>query len=182
MRTFLLPRIASTIIATTPLAIAQERYGGSSKDLVPVSPKEGWKEFEPTQMNEGSPWWSDVVMWIPNRVLDFIDIFRADIGVGPSFGAVVRVTKYGQVGYRQMAPASLRIGDFGRQLPVMVESSNEFGVGPAYVESADREICAGEVGLGGDLLVAGAYAGICLDEVADFIGGIFFIDFKEDDL
>ena len=182
MRTFSLPLIASTIIATTPLAIAQERYGGSSKDLVPVSPKEGRKEFEPTQMNEGSPGWSDVVMWIPNRVLDFIDIFRADVGVGPSFGAVVRVTKYGQVGYRQMAPASLRIGDFGRQLPVMVESSNEFGVGPAYVESADREICAGEVGLGGDLLVAGAYAGICLDEVADFIGGIFFIDFKEDDL
>jgi hypothetical protein len=121
-------------------------------------------------------------MWIPNRVLDFIDIFRVDVGVGPSFGAVARVTKYGEVGYRMMAPASLRVGDFGREMPIMVESSNEFGVSPLYVDSKDRTVCPGEIGLGADVFLVGAYGGLCVDEFADFLAGLFFIDLKDDDL
>jgi hypothetical protein len=169
-------------ISTSNYAVAQDRYGGSTRDLVPTSPKQGWSEIEPTQVNEGTPVWSQVLMWLPNRLLDLIDVFRIDVGVGPSFGAVVRATKYGQVGYRQMAPASLRVGDFGRQMPILVEASNELGVGPAFIESKDRSVCAGEFGVGADLLVAGAYGGVCVDEFADFIAGIFFIDLKDDDL
>jgi len=169
---------------TTPLlANAQDRYSeGSYKELVPVSPKQGWEKLEPTQKGEGSPFWSQVLMWIPNRVLDLIDVFRVDVGVGPSFGAVVRVTKYGQLGFREVMPASIRVGDFGRQMPVLLETSNEFGVGPAYVNSADRNVCVGELGVGADALVAGAYAGVCVDEFADFVAGLFFIDLKDDDL
>lgn len=178
---FILTVTILSLLLTVPVS-AQESSPGSLKDLVPTSPKEGWKDFEPVQVNEGTPWWGEALMWFPNRILDFIDIFRVDVGVGPSFGAVARVTKYGQLGYRQMAPASLRVGDFGRELPVMVETSNEFGVGPAYVDSADRQVCPGEIGLGGDLLVAGAYAGVCVDEAVDFLAGIFFIDLKDDDL
>lgn len=175
--------LAVTALSFPHAALSQERYGGGSyRDLVPTSPKEGWKGIEPTQVNEGTPFWSSVVMWIPNRVLDLIDVFRVDVGVGPAFGAVARVTKFGQIGYRQMAPASLRIGDLGRQMPVMIESSSELGVGPAYVSSSDRDVCDGEIGLGADLLVAGAYGGICVDEFADFVAGIFFIDLKDDDL
>ena len=183
MRTLILSLLAATIAALPFSATAQDRYGGGNvKNMVPTSPKEAWKSFEPTQVNEGSPWWSDVLLWLPNRVLDLWDVFRADVGVGPSFGAVVRVTKYGQLGYRQMAPASLRVGDFGRQMPFLIESSNELGVGPAYVDSSDRNVCDGEIGLGADVLVAGAYAGVCVDEFADFVAGIFFIDLKHDDL
>lgn len=181
-------RILTTILTLSALlapstSIAQDRYtDGNYKELVPTSPKEGWEKLEPTQQGEGSPVWSQILLWLPNRVLDLIDIFRLDVGVGPSFGAVVRVTKYGQLGYRQMAPASLRVGDFGRQMPVLIESSNEFGVGPTYVDSADRKICDGEIGLGADVLVAGAYGGVCVDEFADFLAGIFFIDLKDDDI
>jgi hypothetical protein len=182
MRTLILSLLTIVPFLVCTPASAQDSSPGSLKDLVPTSPKEGWKDFEPVQVNEGSPWWSEVLLWVPNRVLDFIDIFRVDVGVGPAFGAVARVTKYGQIGYRQMAPASLRVGDFGRELPLMLETSNEFGVGPAYVDSADRQVCPGEIGLGGDLLVAGAYAGICVDEVIDFLAGIVMIDLKEDDL
>jgi hypothetical protein len=134
------------------------------------------------QSGEGSPWWSDVLLYIPNRILDLIDVFRVDVGVGASVGAVVRVTEYAQLGYRQMAPVSLRVGDFGRQFPVLVETSNEIGVSPAFKQSADRDVCAAEIGLGGDLLIVGAYGGICLDELADFVGGLFLIDFKDDDM
>ncbi len=172
-----------TVLLSSHLSQAQDRYtDGNFSDLVPTSPKEGWSKLEPIEQGEGSPVWSQILLWIPNRVLDLIDVFRVDVGVGPSFGAVVRVTKYGEVGYRQMAPASLRVGDFGRQMPFLLETSNEFGVGPAYVNSADRHVCPGEIGLGAYLLVAGAYGGVCVDEFADFIAGIFFIDLKDDDI
>ena len=151
-------------------------------ELVPTSPKEAWRDLEAIQINDGTPWWAEVLLYIPNRVLDLIDIFRVDVGVGASVGGVVRVTRYVQGGYRQMLPVSLRIGDFGRQFPVMVESSNELGLSPAFKQSADRDICDAEIGLGLDVLLLGGYGGLCLDEVADFIGGIFLVDFKGDDL
>lgn len=150
-------------------------------ELVIASPKDPWVDFALDQVKPTSPWWSEALLYVPNRLLDLVDIFRVDVGVGPSVGAVVRVTEYGQVGYRQMLPASVRVGDLGRRFPAMVERSSEFGVGPAYVDSSDRTVCPGEVGLGGDLLIAGAYAGVCLDEVVDFLAGIVLIDLKDDD-
>jgi hypothetical protein len=151
-------------------------------DVVPASPKEPWNDFKPLQENEGTPWWAHVLLWVPNRVLDIVDIFRVDVGVGPAVGGVVRVTEYAQAGLRTMMPASLRVGDFGRELPLTLEASNEFGISPAFRQSKDRKICPGEVGAGADLLIVGAYGGICLDEVVDFIAGVFFLDPKDDDI
>ncbi len=121
-------------------------------------------------------------LYLPNRILDFIDIFRVDAGVGPASGAVVRVTKWGQAGMRYFTPASVRIGLRGRDLPFFVEHSNEFGAGPAFVSSPDRRVTPAEVGLGADLVICGVYAGVSLDSAADFILGIFGVDFAEDDL
>lgn len=153
----------------------------SEEDFVEASPKRGWGEFKVIEEAANRPWWQQAFLWIPNRVADFIDIFRVDVGVGPSAGAVLRITEYGQLGYRQMMPGSLRIGDFGRRLPLVVEASNEFGAGPGFKNSKDREVCPGEVGAGLDLLLVGAYGGICFDELADFVAGIFMADFKDDD-
>ena len=172
-----------SVLVTQPVCEAQPLpLTPSVGDLVPASPKEAWGDLGAIQAGEGSPWWADVLLYIPNRVLDLIDVFRVDVGVGASVGAVVRVTEYAQLGYRQMAPVSLRVGDFGRQFPVLVETSNEIGVSPAFKQSADRDVCSAEIGLGGDLLIVGAYGGICLDELADFVGGLFLIDFKDDDM
>lgn len=184
MKTTIISLVLALAFIASPIAcVAQDRYSdGNYKELVPVSPKDGWEAMQPTEKADGSPIWAQVLLWLPNRVLDLIDVFRFDVGVGPSFGAVVRVTKYGQVGFREVMPASIRVGDFGRQMPFLLETSNEFGVGPAYVDSADRKVCDGEIGLGADALVAGAYAGVCVDEFADFVAGIFFIDLKDDDL
>ena len=122
-----------------------------------------------------------ILMWLPNRIMDVIDIFRFDVGVGPSFGGVVRVTKYGQLAFRGAAPVSVRVGNFGRRPPVMLETSNEIAFGPSFVESRDRDVCIGEIGVGADLFVAGAYGGVCVDQIADLIAGIFFIDLSGDD-
>ena len=123
-----------------------------------------------------------IFYYLPNRLLDIYDIFRVDAGLGPSFGAVLRITQYGQVGYRVMSPVSLRAGLRGRDFPVFIESSNEFGAGPAFVSSDDRYVTPIEIGLGADLLLAGAYAGISLDEIWDFIAGVFTFDPAGDDI
>ncbi|RIL09618.1 MAG: hypothetical protein DCC75_06130 [Proteobacteria bacterium] len=121
-----------------------------------------------------------LLMWLPNRLFDLYDIFRLDVGAGPAYGAAVRVTRPLQFGYRVVSPASVRIGAFGRNAPYLLETSSEFGAGPAYVESKDRKVCNLEVGAGVDLLL-GIYGGICLEEVADFAAGIFFLDLSGDD-
>lgn len=155
----------------------------NSTDEVKTSPKPAWGEFEVVEQEKTDrPWPLKALLWVPNRILDFIDIFRVDLGAGPAVGVVGRITKYGQFGYRNMMPASLRIGDFGRKAPVMMERSNEFGIGPAFVDSKDRKICTGELGVGLDLFIVGGYAGVCVDELADFVTGIFFVDLKGDDL
>jgi len=150
---------------------------------VSTSPKDGWGDFTLIDNKKSSrkPFWMDILLWVPNRVLDFVDIFRVDVGVGPAVGGVVRLTEYGSFGARIIAPASVRFGLFGRQSPLVIENSSEFGIGPAFVSSKKRNTCKGEIGLGLDLLIFGANAGICIDELADFVAGIFFFDIMNDD-
>lgn len=124
---------------------------------------------------------SKVLLWVPNRVVDFIEIFRADVGVGPALGAVLRVTDYGKIGARVVTPVSLRVGLFGRNWPFLIEHSNELGVGPLYLESGEREVTPLEVGAGFDFFLFGAYAGVSFDEAADFLSGIVGEDISDDD-
>ncbi len=123
-----------------------------------------------------------VLYYIPNRILDLIDIFRIDLGIGVSYGAVVRLTRFGQVGYRGFAPRSFRIGIRGRRSPIFLERYPEYGIGPNFKNTGARLPSMYEVGAGADALLVGAYAGISLDELVDFLGGLVFIDFKNDDL
>lgn len=174
--------LLTLLLATTALFCPRfTAYAEEPPEDIAVSPKPGWGDFSVVEEEEDYPWYTQALLWIPNRIVDFIDIFRIDIGVGPSIGAVARITRWGQMGYRGMMPVSYRIGDFGREYPMMVESSNEFGFGPLYVQSKDRDICAGELGAGADLFIIGAYGGICVEELADFITGLVFIDIMDDD-
>lgn len=156
---------------------------GSENDSVATSPKRAWGDFEVREEEIEEPTaLREFLLWFPNRFLDFIDIFRIDLGVGPAVGGVVRVTKWGQAGIRTVSPASLRAGGFGRDWPIQVEHSSEFGIGPAFVQSHDRTVCPGELGAGVDLFIVGGYGGICFDELFDFLGGLFLYDVKSDDL
>jgi hypothetical protein len=146
------------------------------------SPKQPWGEFTVVEEKKGTPWWAHVLLWFPNRVMDFVDIFHVDFGAGPSVGGVIRVSQYAQAGYRHMTPLSVRVGLAGRQRPFFVERSDEYGIGPRFHKSKDRKVCPGEVGAGVDLLIVGAYGGICMEEVFDFIAGLFFLDVSGDDL
>jgi hypothetical protein len=170
--------VTSLLVLTTAASGAAQASFSPDEAIAPASPKPGWSEL-PTSEEPSTT--RQVLLWLPNRVIDLFDIFRVDLGVGPAAGGVVRVTKYAQAGYRQMLPVSARVGLMGRRAPFMLENANELGISPAFVQNNSREICAGEVGLGLDLFIAGGYAGICFDEVVDFVGGIFTLDPKDDD-
>ncbi|MGI6680671.1 MAG: hypothetical protein ACOX3T_04225 [Bdellovibrionota bacterium] len=154
----------------------------NSENKVEVSPKRPWSDISEPKKKESPSIFKQVLLWPINRVLDLIDIFKFDIGVGPSVGAVVRITKYGQFGYREMIPASLRFGNFGRDVPVKLEIGEEIGAGPFFSESQSRNTCPGELGAGVDLLLFGVYAGVCTEEILDFGTGLFFIDLLGDDI
>lgn len=154
---------------------AEDKIGADTLYIPPKSIQIEAKKAERSTLKK-------VLWWLPNRFLDFTDIFRLDLGVGSSFGAAVRVTKYGQVAYRSVSPFSVRAGLMGRRAPFMIENSSEMGVGPLFIASNDREVTPLEIGVGADLFLVGAYGGFSVDELADFLGGIFMYDFKEDDL
>lgn len=145
-----------------------------------VSPKKPWGEFEVVEEEEPS-WITHMLLWIPNRTLDFIDIFRVDAGAGVAAGGVMRITQWGQLGYRTQSPGMLRVGDFGRDWPVFVESNEEIGAGDSFTETIDRNLCKGIVGVGVDLAFVGAHVGFCPEELVDFVLGIFLIDIMDDD-
>ena len=124
----------------------------------------------------------NILLYLPNRLLDLIDIVKADVGVGPSYGAVVRVTSYGQVGYRNFDTWSLRAGLHGRNSPVFIERVKESGFFTNFHESVVRKPDEFEIGGGVDLGIAGAYVGFAPEQLVDFFGGLFGFDPLSDDL
>ena len=161
-------------IVRSSVVLAEDNLNAAS------SPKKGWGEFEVVEEEEPSPA-RKLLLWLPNRLFDFLDIFRADIGVGFSYGAVGRATSSGQFGYRKMDPVSYRFGWFGREAPFIEERSSEYGFGPWYTESEERQVCKGEFGAGIDLIIPGIYLGICTEEILDFFTGIVLVDPAKDD-
>lgn len=136
----------------------------------------------PSRASAGRPFWKSALLYIPNRVLDFVDIFRFDIGVGPSAGAVLRLSKDGQLGYRRQLPGSVHVGLRGRRVPFFLETHDESGVGTRFRQTPDRQVQPAEFGAGIDVLLVGVYAGVDLGAVGDFCLGIFGVDLADDDL
>lgn len=124
----------------------------------------------------------NVFMYLPNRLLDLVDIVKADLGIGPSYGGVIRVTRYGQIGYRQFDSWSLRLGLHGRQSPLFLEKVPESGFITNFHGTVQRRVDEFEIGAGADIGIAGAYLSVSPDQLVDFFGGIFGFDPLDDDL
>ena len=131
--------------------------------------------------NKGENIAKAALLYIPNRILDIVDIFKVDVGVGPATGGVLRLTKYAQMGYRHFYPGSFRFGLNGRDYPVFIEDRDERGFGPNFVASPERNITPAEIGVGLDVLVVGGYFGVSLDQMVDFIAGLVGLDPEGDD-
>jgi len=129
------------------------------------------------------------LLYIPDRVLDLLDIVRVRVRVGPGLAVGARATKYvqGYVGSYASVFAGLP-GPRLRQtpkLPVGLESQTgatvsvvdatvDGGLGPDYSPS--------EFGLGVHLGIIGFDLGIDPVEIADLVVGLATIDIRDDDL
>jgi hypothetical protein len=130
-----------------------------------------------------------VAMYIPNRILDVLDIARLRLRVGPGVAVEARATKVVSafVGSYASVYAGLP-GPRNRptpKLPIGVESLSGIQasladatvsgeVGPDYGPT--------EVGVGVQALIVGFDVGIEPLEIVDLVTGLFFIDIRGDDL
>jgi len=183
-------RILSSIVITfivcmaNPFAVYAEDSTLSEKSSTTAGTD---KEIEEDQ--EGHSFIVGTLLYIPNRVLDILDIFRLRVRVGPGIAVGVRATKVAQayLGTYASVYAGLpgpRLRSFPKS-PVGLESNNGAslsvvdatvggGIGPDYSPT--------EFGAGLHLAIIGFDFGIDPLEIVDFATGILTIDIREDDL
>lgn len=131
---------------------------------------------------------STALLYLPNRILDVLDIVRARIRVGPGFGFDVRATDLADffIGSYWTIWAGLP-GPRGRMIPVVpggVETRTglEVSVVDATIEGfSGPDYGVGEFGLGLQLLIVGVDVGIDALEIVDFVAGLFTFDIQDDD-
>lgn len=129
-----------------------------------------------------------LLWYLPNRVVDLVDIVRLRLRLGPGLGANLRVSDYGSVyagryhsiyaglpGPRYPQRVRLPIGREDLRGIVLggVDATDDTLYGPRYAPT--------EVDVGAHLLVVGAEVGLDPVEMADFLAGFFFYDIGDDD-
>jgi hypothetical protein len=129
-----------------------------------------------------------ILMYIPNRIFDVLDIVRARVRIGPGFAIGARVTEYADVFLGSYASVYVGLpGPRGRmipRLPVGLESKSgaelsvadvtlEAGLGPDYGIA--------ESGFGLQLGLIGFDIGVDVVEIFDLVVGLFTFDPMDDD-
>jgi len=128
---------------------------------------------------------SKILPYLANRMLDFLDIFRLNVAVGPGIGLNVRATKFAQIGAETYVSARAGLGKNSGLLVKrygLLYTESEIltgGVGMLYTGGDQRGLT--EVGITAHLGLIGAEAAIDFSEIADFFLGILTIDHKDDD-
>ena len=130
-----------------------------------------------------------VLLWVPNRILDVFDIVRLRIRVGFGIGAGVRATQIADLYAGTYTTVYVGLpGPRGRRIPRLpfglesyhgakasvVDATVDGGIGPHYSST--------EFGISLQLLLIGFDIGVDPIEAVDFVGGIFFWDPRKDDL
>ncbi len=130
-----------------------------------------------------------IVAYVPNRVLDALDVVRLRARVGPGFAVGVRATELADVYVGSYAALYLGLpGPRGRRVPKLpvgfendhgvevsvVDASSGFGFGPGYG--------ATEFGAGFQAAILGIDLGIDPFEILDLAAGLVLLDPRGDDL
>jgi hypothetical protein len=167
-------RTAATLLILAPIIfLAACQISGSEEEG--LSPEDLSREPDPT---------GTALLWLPNRVLDLLEIVRFGIDLGPGYGADLELTSLAR--FAGMQRDSLGIGWQGlRRWPVTAGHDQYHCVGPA----------TGQVGFGyhwyrgpADLrlelhpLLLGFNVALDLSAAGDFLLGIFTLDPEDDDL
>ena len=150
-----------------------------------------------------------ILLYIPNRMVDMMDVFSMTVGFGPAIGAKLQCTKYIAVGGEVGFTAQLVKG-VNRQYGFAVENGWDASFLMISAENRERDESIGSVknyyyystgvpsmdkipydfhngakdfwGVGATLAaLIEIKAEINPVEIADFVLGWFFIDIKDDD-
>lgn len=135
----------------------------------------------------GPPFLVQAAMWIPNRVLDALEIVRLGVGVGPGIGVDLRATELGQLS--AMSGFGAGIGWQGRwHPPVLLDSRAFVAAGPLTIGATSSNPLTSwrrtfwELRVEAHAAIALAEVAVDLAEVWDFLAGIVFVDPARDDI
>ena len=176
--------IAMTLLSAAPAAeepLQATRTAAEKQETPVVAP-------EPRTTRHG--FGHTLLLYIPNRLFDVLDIVRARVRVGPGMAVDFRVTKLTDVFLG--AYKSFYIGLPGpRQVPRVpwpggIESRSGLAAsvadGTVTSYDSDPRYAVTEIGAGAQVILVGAEVGVDPAEVFDLVLGLFTIDFREDDL
>ena len=143
----------------------------------------------PDQSHEQSPSIGRKILWyMPNRVMDFLDIFRLRLRFGPGLAVHVRATDYGAfyAGQYDAVYAGLPGPRYPHRVRSPVGRESLEGLVLAGVDATDDtfhgpQYGAAEFNAGVHLLVVGVEVGIDPLEIWDFLAGWFLLDPIRDD-
>ena len=150
-----------------------------------------------------------ILLYIPNRIVDFADMFSITLGFGPAIGLKAQATKYCALG-GEVGPTVQMIKGINRQYGFAKQSGYDVSFLMISAERRDRVDPIGSVkkyyyystgvpsmeknpydlhkgavdfwGVGGKIAaLVELQAEIHPVEIADFVLGLFFIDIKGDD-
>ena len=186
---------SSTCLAESPWQVASMDRPSESSPRYTRRQADAADEFttphNQQQQEEARPEHSvahKVLLYIPNRVVDFVDIFRLRVRVGPGVAVGARATKYVQAYFgsygalyaglpgarRRVMPRSPIGLETNTGITVSVlDATIDGGFGPEYSPT--------EIGAGVHLAVVGVDVGIDPWEIVDFVAGIFTLGVRDDD-
>lgn len=131
-----------------------------------------------------------LLLYLPNRLFDILDLVRARVRLGPGWTLSLRATEL--LDLNMGAHATAFIGLQGpRHEPVIpwpfgIETME--GMEASLADSTDEEGPNGpgygplEFGVGFQALIVGVDVGVPVMEIFDLVTGLFFIDLMDDDL
>lgn len=132
-----------------------------------------------------------LVLYIPNRVFDVLDLVRARVRVGPGLSGSLRATKPASVfiGSHSSMYVGLR-GPRGRpEIPWPFGVDKLTGIQISVIDETDNDpdkkfnprYGPAEIGLGGQLVILGVDVGVEPWEAVDLVLGLVFVDVRKDD-
>ena len=166
--------------AADTILLAQE----TPQQPAPVPANEGQKREQAAQSGKKGVK-HPILMYLPNRFFDLMDIFRLRLRVGPGISAGVRATK--PVSAFAGFHSTLFIGLPGPRgnteipFPVGLESRGGAQASFADLTTGSTYYDPLEVGLEAQPLIVGVNIGIGVFEILDFAAGFLCIDLQDDD-
>jgi hypothetical protein len=170
-------KVVPVVVAGLLAACASARPAPAADE--PPPPADAAKKAEP---EESRSILVDALLYLPNRVVDVLDVVRFGVDVGPGIGVDAQVTDpvsvvamtrtYVGAGYQTL-----------RHMPVAAGAEAGLGVGPATLdaEAGGWYRSPTDVRVGLHALLVGGHVAVEPVEILDAVLGLVFIDIRDDD-